>query len=74
MDTFYSVNDDGKVIQNLVFEYVTRSLETYMDDFLKTKKYIPIEKIYCQTTFIRIRFLPSKKYCPQRFKSCFINT
>ena len=45
MDTFYSVNDDGKVIQNLVFEYVTRSLEIYMDDFRKKKKYIPIEKI-----------------------------
>ena len=45
MDTFYSVNDDGKVIQNLVFEYVTRSLEIYMDDFRKNKKYIPIEKI-----------------------------
>jgi glycogen synthase kinase 3 beta len=45
MDTFYSVNDDGKVIQNLVFEYVTRSLEAYMEDFRKKKKYIPINKI-----------------------------
>ena len=42
LDTFYSVNDDGKVIQNLVFEYVTRSLEAYMDDFRKKKKYIPL--------------------------------
>ena len=45
MDTFYSVNDDGKVIQNLVFEYVTRSLEVYMEDFRRKKKYIPLEKI-----------------------------
>ena len=45
IDTFYSVNDDGKVIQNLVFEYVNRSLETYMEDFRKKKKFIPIEKI-----------------------------
>ena len=45
IDTFYSVNDDGKVIQNLVFEYVTRSLEIYMDDFRKKKKFIPIDKI-----------------------------
>ena len=45
MDTFYSVNDDGKVVQNLVFEYVTRSLESYMEDFRKKKKYIPIDKI-----------------------------
>jgi glycogen synthase kinase 3 beta len=45
LDTFYSVNDDGKVIQNLVFEYVTRSLEVYMDEFRKNSKHIPIEKI-----------------------------
>ena len=45
MDTFYSVNDDGKVIQNLVFEYVTRSLEVYMEDYRRKKKYIPLEKI-----------------------------
>ena len=45
LDTFYSVNDDGKVIQNLVFEYVTRSLEVYMEDFRNKKKYIPLEKI-----------------------------
>lgn len=45
MDTFYSVNDDGKVIQNLVFEYVTRSLEVYMEEYRRKKKYIPLEKI-----------------------------
>lgn len=45
LDTFYSVNDDGKVIQNLVFEYVDRSLEKYMDEFRKKKQFIPIEKI-----------------------------
>ena len=45
MDTFYSVNDDGKVIQNLVFEYVTRSLEVYMEEFRRKKKYIPLDRI-----------------------------
>ena len=45
MDTFYSVNDDGKVIQNLVFEYVTRSLEVFMEEYRRKKKYIPLEKI-----------------------------
>ena len=45
MDTFYSVNDDGKVIQNLVFEYVNRSLESFMDEYRRKKKYIPLEKI-----------------------------
>ena len=45
LDTFYSVNDDGKVIQNLVFEYVTRSLEAYLEEHRKSKKFIKIEKI-----------------------------
>lgn len=45
LDTFYSVNDEGKVIQNLVFEYVTRSLEAYMEDHRNKKAYIPIDKI-----------------------------
>lgn len=45
LDTFYTVNDDGKVIQNLVFEYVTRSLEAYMEEFRNQKTFIPIEKI-----------------------------
>ena len=42
LDTFYTVNDDGKVIQNLVFEYVTRNLETYMEEFRSKKTFIPI--------------------------------
>lgn len=33
------------MVQNLVFGYVTRSLETYMEDCRKQKKYIPIDKI-----------------------------
>ena len=41
LDTFYSVNDDGKVIQNLVFEYVTRSLETYLEEQRKKKRIYP---------------------------------
>ena len=45
LDTFYTVNDDGKIIQNLVFEYVNRSLEKYMDEYREKKKFIPIEKI-----------------------------
>lgn len=45
LDAFYTVNDDGKVIQNLVFEYVTRSLEAYMEECRNNKETIPIEKI-----------------------------
>lgn len=45
LDTFYSVNDEGKVIQNLVFEYVSRSLEGYLEDCRDKGIKIPIEKI-----------------------------
>ena len=45
LDTFYTMGENGKVTQNLVFEYVSRSLEKYMSEFRKNKKYIPIEKI-----------------------------
>lgn len=45
LDTFYSVNDDGKVIQNLVFEYVTRSLEAYMEEHRNKQVFISITKI-----------------------------
>lgn len=45
LDTFYTVNDDGKVIQNLVFEYVTRSLEAYMEECRTQKEIIPLSKI-----------------------------
>ena len=59
LDTFYSVNDDGKVIQNLVFEYVTRSLESYLEEQRTKKKYIPIEKIRS----IMKQLLKGLEYC-----------
>lgn len=59
MDTFYSVNDDGKVIQNLIFEYVSRSLEGYMESIKIQKKLIPIEKIKTLSK----QLLLGLKYC-----------
>jgi glycogen synthase kinase 3 beta len=45
LDAFYSENSDGKVIQNLVFEFVTNNLENFIDTHHKKKKHIPIEQI-----------------------------
>jgi glycogen synthase kinase 3 beta len=45
LDAFYSVNNDGKIIQNLVFEFVSLNLQSYIDNHLKKKKHIPIDKI-----------------------------
>ena len=45
LDAFYSENSDGKVIQNLVFEFVTNNLENFIDTHHKKKKNIPIEQI-----------------------------
>ena len=45
LDVFYTTNDDKKVIQNLVFEFVPSSLEKYIEKFKLEKKIIPMEKI-----------------------------
>jgi len=62
LDTFYTVNDDGKVIQNLVFEYVTRSLEAYMEDFRTKQNFIPIYKIKT----IMKQLLHGLEYCHKK--------
>ncbi len=45
LDTFYSSNEDKKIIQNLVFEFVPSSLEKFIEKHKLEKKIIPIEKI-----------------------------
>ena len=37
LDTFYTIDDKGKIIQNLVLEYGTCSLKVYMDEFRRKK-------------------------------------
>ena len=44
-DVFYTTNDDKKIIQNLVFEYIPKSLDKYIEQFKLEKKIIPIETI-----------------------------
>lgn len=41
----YTENDEKKIIQNLVFEYLPKNLSQYMESYRTEKKYIPIEKI-----------------------------
>ena len=45
LKTFYTTNDDKKIIQNLVLEFVPRSLDKFIGTFRVEKKIIPIEKI-----------------------------
>ena len=45
LDVFYTNNDDNKIVQNLVLEFVPKSLEKYIEKFKLEKKIIPIEKI-----------------------------
>ena len=45
LDVFFTTNDDNKIIQNLVLEFVPKSLEKYLEKFKLEKKIIPIEKI-----------------------------
>ena len=59
LEVFFTTNDDKKVIQNLVFEFVPNSLEKYIENFKLTKKHIPIEKIKIISKVILIGL----KYC-----------
>ena len=59
LEVFYSTNDDGKVIQNLVFEFVPKGLENFMEDFKLKKKHIPLKKI----KEISKQILIGLKYC-----------
>ena len=45
LTVFFTTNEDRKVIQNLVFEFVPNSLEKYIENFKLGKKHIPIKKI-----------------------------
>ena len=45
LDAFYSVNNDGKTIQNLVFEFVSLNLESFIENYHKKKRHIPIDRI-----------------------------
>ena len=62
LDAFYSENSDGKVIQNLVFEFVTNNLENFIDTHHKKKKHIPIEQI----RLITKQMLLGLNYCHKK--------
>lgn len=40
-DFFYSKNDQGKLIQNIVFEYVDDNLESLIERTVKSKSTLP---------------------------------
>lgn len=62
LDAFYSVNEEGKTIQNLVFEFVTENLEKYIEDFRKKRQHIPINEI----KRIAREFLTGLDYCHKK--------
>jgi hypothetical protein len=44
-DFFYSKNDQGKLIQNIVFEFVDDNLESVIERTLKAKQTLPERSI-----------------------------
>lgn len=62
LDVFFSTNDDKKIIQNLVFEFVPSSLEKYIETFKIEKKIIPIEKI----KILSKQMLTGLNYCHKK--------
>ena len=45
IDIFYSIDTDGNIIQNLVFEFINTNLQEYIKEYFNKKKNIEIEKI-----------------------------
>ena len=45
LEVFFTSNEDKKVIQNLVFEFIPNSLEKFIENYKFAKKYINIRKI-----------------------------
>ena len=45
LNVFYTEDEDGKLIENLVLEFIPRTLCGYIKDFKKNKKHIPLVKI-----------------------------
>ena len=45
LDTYYTLNDEKKLTQNLIFEYLPNNLEKYIKKIKKSKGFISIEKI-----------------------------
>ena len=39
LDIFYSVNNDGNIIQNLVFEYYPNTLQNILNEKKEKRKY-----------------------------------
>ncbi|MCQ2821524.1 MAG: protein kinase [archaeon] len=62
LDSFYSVDDSGKLVQNLVFEYVTRNLDAYIQEFSERQTSIPINEIKRITK----EMLMGLNYCHQK--------
>lgn len=62
IDLYYIEDDEKRIIQNLVFEYIPLSLEKYMKSFQKKKKHIPIKSI----KNIAKQLLLGLKYCHKR--------
>ena len=45
LDIFYTSDDNKKCAQNLIFEYIPKSLDKYMKNYKKKRGFISIEKI-----------------------------
>ncbi len=45
LNIFYTINDEGNIVQNLVMEYVGKDLENYIKEFKEKSEKIPMEKI-----------------------------
>ena len=45
LDVYYTLTDERKIKQNLIFEYIPNNLDKFMKKIKKEKSFIPIQKI-----------------------------
>lgn len=62
LNTFYSVNDEGNIVQNIVFEYVSNSLQQEIDKLEKSNTHFSIEQLQkiTQQLLLGLEFAHSK--------------
>ena len=62
LDMYYSEEDNSKMVQNILFEYLPQSLDKYIKSIKKKKSFIPIEHI----RKLAKQFLLGLNYCHKK--------